>query len=87
MWWLLVALGILGTFGPAPASIEGMIYTTAPVLGQMVGWLEVVPQALLLSVILCHWVNRPEKKWLNWTLGSIFVVVMILPVLGLLTRK
>lgn len=87
MWWLLVALGILGTFGPAPASIEGMIYTTAPPLGQMVGWIEVVPQALLLSVILCYWVNRPEKKWLNWTLGVIFVGMMILPVLGLLTKK
>ena len=85
--WLLVALGILGTFGPAPASIEGMIYTTATLLGQMVGWIEVVPQALLLSVILCYWVNRPEKKWLNWTLGVIFVGTMILPVLGRLTKK
>jgi hypothetical protein len=87
MWWLLVALGILGTFGPAPGSIEGMIYTTAPALGQMMGWIEVVPQALLLSVILCFWVNHPGKKWLSWTLGGIFVVMMILPVLGLLTRK
>lgn len=33
MWWLLVALGILGTFGPAPASLEGMVYTTWPVWG------------------------------------------------------
>ena len=28
MWWMLIALGILSTFAPAPASIEGMIYTT-----------------------------------------------------------
>jgi len=87
MWWLLVALGILGTFGPAPASIEGMIYTTAPPLGQMMGWIEVLPQALLLSVILWYWVNHPEKKWLNWTLGGIFVVMMVLPALGLLVKK
>jgi len=86
MWWLLVALGILGTFGPAPASLEGMIYTTAPPLGQMRGWIEVVPQALFLSVILCYWVNHP-KKWLNWTLGVIFFLMMGLPVLGLLTRN
>lgn len=86
MWWLLVALGILNTFGPAWGSVEGMIYTLAPPLGQMKGWLEVVPQALLLSVILCYWVNHP-KKWLNWTLGVVFVVTMTLPVLGLLTRK
>jgi hypothetical protein len=86
MWWLLVALGILSTFGPASGSVEGMIYTLAPPLGQMIGWLEVVPQALLLSAILCYWVNH-SKKWLNWMLGSIFVVLMALPVLGLLTRK
>ena len=75
LWWLLVALGILGTFGPAPASLEGMVYTTWPVLGQLGGWLGVVPQALLLSVILCYWVNHP-KKWLNWTLAVLFVIVM-----------
>jgi hypothetical protein len=86
MWWLLVALGILGTFGPAPASLEGMVYSTWPVLGQIRGWLEVVPQALLLSVILCHWVDRP-KTWLNWTLGVLFALSVALPALGLLARK
>ncbi|HYM77218.1 MAG TPA: hypothetical protein VE377_14690 [Candidatus Dormibacteraeota bacterium] len=86
MWWLLVALGILSTFGPAWGSVEGMIYTLASPLGQMRGWLEVVPQALLLSVILCYWVNHP-KKWLNWVLGAVFVVTMALPVLGLLVKK
>lgn len=86
MWWLLVALGILGTFGPAWGSVEGMIYTLASPLGQMRGWLEVVPQALLLSMILCHWVNHP-KKWLNWTLGVVFGITMLLPALGLLVKK
>lgn len=86
MSWLLVALGILGTFGPAPASLEGMIYSTWPVVGQMRGWLEVVPQAVLLSAILCNWVNHP-KKWLNWTLGILFALAMALPVLGLLAPK
>jgi hypothetical protein len=84
MGWLLVALGILSTFGPTPGSIEGMIYTILPISGQLVGWLEVIPQALLLSAILHYWVNHPEKKWLNWTLGIVFFVMMLLPVLGLL---
>lgn len=87
MAWLLVALGILGTFGPAPASFEGMIFSTWPVLGQMGGWIEVVPQAVLLSAILCYWVNYREKKWLSWTLGSIFFVSMVLPLLGLMATK
>jgi hypothetical protein len=84
MGWLLVALGILSTFGPTPGSIEGMIYTILPISGQLVGWLEVIPQALLLSVILHYWVNHPEKKWLNWALGIVFFVMMLLPALGLL---
>ena len=29
-WLLLVALGIFSTFGPAPGSVEGAIYTTLP---------------------------------------------------------
>ncbi len=86
VWWLLVALGILGTFGPAGGSLEGMIYTTTPPLKQTIGYIEVVPQALLLSLILCYWVNHP-RKWLNWLLGVLFVVSMALPVLGLLVKK
>jgi len=86
MWWLLVALGILGTFGPAGGSLEGMIYTTTPPLNQTMGYLEVVPQALLLSLILCYWVNHP-KKWLNWILGILFFLSMALPVLGFLAKK
>jgi hypothetical protein len=87
MGWMLIALGILSTFGPASGSIEGMIYTPVPILSQLRGWLEVVPQALMLSALLCYWVNHPGKKWLNWLLGIVFFIMMALPILGLLTRK
>jgi hypothetical protein len=87
MAWMLIALGILGTFGPAAGSIEGMIYTTTPIRSQLKGWWEVVPQAILLSALLCYWVNHAEKKWLNWALGIIFFIAMALPVLGLLVRR
>jgi hypothetical protein len=87
MWWMLVALGVLSTFGPAPGSVEGMLYTRLPILGQLKGWLEVVPQALLLSVWLYYWVIRPPKKWLNWTLGILFFLLMLMPVLGLMARN
>lgn len=82
----LVALGILSTFGPPPGSIEGMIYTRIPILDQLTGWLEVVPQALLFSVILFYWVNHPEKKWLNWVMGVFFFLVNLMLVAGLLVR-
>ena len=87
MGWMLIALGILSTFGPASGSIEGMIYTTTPIRYQLRGWLEVVPQALLLSALLCYWVNHSEKKWLNWLLGIVFFLMLAMPVLGLLTRR
>lgn len=86
MWWTLVALGILSTFGPAPASVEGMIYTVIPISDQLMGWLEVVPQALLLSVILFYWVNHPEKNWLNWVMGAVFVLLYLMSIAGLLMR-
>jgi hypothetical protein len=87
LWWLLVALGILSTFGPAPGSIEGMLYTLIPPVGQLKGWLEVVPQAFLLSALLYYWVNRPDKKWLNWTMGTVFILVMALPALGFVSTQ
>jgi hypothetical protein len=83
LWWILVALGILSTFAAAPASIEGMIYSKLPFPG-IKDYVEVVPQALLLSGILYYWVNHPEKKWLSWLLGIVFALVMLLPTLGLL---
>lgn len=86
MWWLLVALGILSTFGPAPSSVEGMIYTVIPISDQLEGWLEVLPQALLLSVLLFYWVNHPEKKRLNWVMGVVFFVVNLMLVVGFLVR-
>ncbi len=83
LWWLLLALGVLSTFGPASGSVEGLIYTIVPPLSQILGLWEVLLQSLLLSVILWYWVNHPGKRWLDRTLGIAFFIVMILPVLGL----
>jgi hypothetical protein len=82
--WLLVALGILSTFGPPPGSIEGMIYTVIPISAQLAGYIEIVPQAILLAAGLCYWVNHPGKKWLNWVMGFAFFLALLFPVLGLL---
>jgi hypothetical protein len=87
LWWLLLALGVLSTFGPSPGSVEGLIYTTIPPLAQILGLWEVLLQSLLFSVVLFYWVNHPGKRWLNWTLGIAFSILMILPPLGLLVGK
>ena len=86
MAWMLIGLGILGTFAAPAGSIEGMIYSTTPIRAQLRSWWEVVFQAVLLSALLCYWVNHPEKKWLTWLLGILFFIAMALPTLGLLTR-
>jgi hypothetical protein len=83
MWWLLVALGVLSTFGPAPGSVEGMVYTVLPI--SIGSYLEVIPQALLLSGLLFYWVNNLDKIWLNWIMVVAFIIMMILPILGLIS--
>jgi hypothetical protein len=84
LWLLLVMLGILAPFAAAPGSVEGLLYTKLPIGMQLSGWLEVVTQALLLSVILHHWVNHPEKKWIAWTLGPIYLLAIAASILGFL---
>jgi hypothetical protein len=84
MWTTLVTVGILSTFGPSPGSVEGMVYTVFPIPLQLIGMVEVLAQSLLLSVILCYWVNHPEKRWLTWLLGIAFFLVILLPTMGLL---
>ena len=87
LWWLLLALGVFSTFGPAFGSVEGLIYTTLPPRAQLLGLWEVLLQSFLFSFILFYWVNQPQKRWLPWTMGVAFVIVLLLPVLGLLTTR
>ena len=88
-WLLLVMVGILSTFAPASGSVEGVIYTILPVREQFLsgGFLEVLTQSFLLSGILYYWVNHPEKRWLNWVLGILFVLVLLMSLLGYLAAS
>ncbi len=85
--WMLIGIGILGTFAAPPGSLEGFIYTTVPVKFQVRGYLEIVSQALLLSALLFYWVRHPGKSWLNWVLGVAYAVGVLLPILGLLAAR
>jgi hypothetical protein len=87
MAWMLIGVGILGTFAAPGGSIEGFIYLTMPIVAQVRGYLEVVTQALLLSALLSYWVNHPAKKWMNWTLGAGYVIAAGLPLLALVAPK
>ncbi len=86
MWLLLVVLGILSTFGPAPGSIEGVIYTSIPLELQFFGLPEVVLQSLFFSSILCYWVTHPEKKRLTFAMWVLFTAALAASVLGVILR-
>jgi hypothetical protein len=85
LWLVLVVFGIIGTPGPVPGSLEGMIYTTIPLWVQLRGLPEIVLQTLVFSWLVCYWAGHPEKRWLSWCLGVVFAVVYLLPALGLMS--
>lgn len=87
MAWLLIGIGILGTFAAPAGSLEGFIYTTTPFLMQVRGYLEIVTQALLLSALLSYWINHPGRKWLNWTLGAAYFICVALSMMALVAPK
>jgi hypothetical protein len=53
----------------------------------MRGYLEIVPQALLLSALLYYWVRRSGKRWLDLALGVAYAICVLLPVVGLIALK
>jgi len=86
LWATLVFVGIFATFGPAPGSVEGLIYTTLPAARQLGGMLEVLTQSFLLSWVIYYWLRHPGRKWLDWFLGVLFALTLVLPAMGLLLR-
>ena len=74
LWGLIVGLSILSTTGPAPGSIEGMIYTKIPIVDQLKGYFEVLPQTMLFSLFLNYWYMKPKKAW---NIISIALVIII----------
>ena len=82
-----MVIGIISTFGTAPGSIEGLIYTKVSFDGLEGGLVEVLSQSLLLSVLTIYWVNHPEKRWLSCLLVILFFLTLILPTLGLLASR
>jgi hypothetical protein len=84
IWLTLVVLGILGTFGPASGSLEGMIFTYQTFLGHLYSLPEILLQSLFLSLILFYWVNHPQKQLFTWIMGFAYTFIIILSMLGLI---
>src|SRR5512136_2701373 len=76
IWIILVVFGILGTFGPASGSLEGMIFTYRPLLGHLYSLPEILLQSLFLSLILCFWFTHPQKNWFTWFMGIAYTFII-----------
>jgi hypothetical protein len=87
LWIVLVVIGVFGTFGPAPGSLEGIVYTTLPLRFHLASLPEIMLQSLVFAALTWYWVNHPTKRWLTWGLALAFVTVLVLPVLGLLAGR
>ena len=86
-WIVLVVIGIFSTFAPAPSSIEGFIYTKLLSTSRWGGLIEILSQSFLLSVSIYYWVNHTGKRWLNWVMGTLFTIVLIIGALSLLASQ
>jgi hypothetical protein len=86
LWGLLVGLVILSTAGPAPGSIEGMIYTQIPVLDQLLGLHETLGQTLAFSVLLVLWYRRPARAW-GIVMGLATALVVLTSLAGALVPR
>lgn len=84
LWMTLLIVGVISPFGPSPSSIEGMLYTTVPMWFHLIGFPEVFIQSCLLAFCTYYWVNHPEKKWIGWVFGLLFILTLIMAVMGTL---
>jgi hypothetical protein len=83
LWMLLVVVGIIGPFGAAPGSLEGMIYTVIPLRVQLAVMPEILLQSFLLSFLLFQWISRPHNRWFSWTMWAAFAAAIGLPLIAL----
>jgi hypothetical protein len=74
-------LVIFSTAGPAPGSVEGVIYTTIPLALQLRGLPEVMLQTLALSALLVLWHQRPHRAW-NIVMGILAAIVILTSLAG-----
>jgi len=81
LWILIVGLCILSTTAACPGSVEGMFYTIIPFKDQIIGYLEVVPQTCLFSLLVVFWYHYPKKIW-NVISIILVALIIIMSVMG-----
>ena len=85
LWLVLLIVGVISPFSAAPGSIEGVVYSTLPFWFHLMSLPELVIQTFLFAFLTHYWVNHPEKRWLNISLGILFTIIILLVLLGALS--
>jgi hypothetical protein len=78
---LLVGIGVLSTYGPAPGSLEGLVYTRFSPTMHLFGLPEVIIQATSFSVLLVAWHRRPHRAW-SIVLGILTALTILMSLAG-----
>lgn len=86
LWGLILGLAILSTAGPAPGSVEGIIYTKIPPLDQLLGLRETVVQTLAFSWLLVTWHQKPHRAW-GIVLYGLTGLVILMSVAGVVLPR
>jgi len=77
LWILFLGFAIFGTAGPAPGSIEGLIYSNLSIPYQLLALPETVFQTLLFSILFFQWNKKPKKTWNVVMIILIFIIVIL----------
>jgi hypothetical protein len=83
---LLFGIGIMGTAGPAPGSLEGIIYTKLTFSEHLIGLPEVMLQTLLFSVLLFKW-TQYRRQYLTTLSIMAVLLIILMSVLGVMDSK
>lgn len=74
---LVVGLSVLSPSGPAPGSLEGLLYTKLTLMQHLRGLPEVVLQNLMFAWAFVAWTLRPKKAWvIGMSIATGVIVLM-----------
>jgi hypothetical protein len=80
---LLAGLSALSASGPAPGSLEGLIYTRLTLAQHLRGLPELIVQNALFAWALWAWCRRPGKAW-TVTMSVAFALVVLMSGMGVM---
>jgi hypothetical protein len=85
-WLLFLGFAVIGTAGPAPGSLEGIIYTQLSFAEHLVGLPETMLQTLLFSVLLFRWYRHPARIY-NTLSILLVLLILLMSIAGILMSR